>query len=86
MHREDSDRFGLCRDHLQAVSSQEVEHADLPVDAAGQHAEEDKSQRSDLPAAKPAAGFATGRQSVLETAPPGQLPEKVRRNPPSNGF
>lgn len=59
MYREYSHWFGLCRDHFQAVSSQEVEHANLPINAAGQHAKEDESQRSNLPAGKSAAIFAT---------------------------
>lgn len=79
MHREYSDGFGLCRDHFQAVSSQEVEHANLPVHAAGQHAKEDERQRSNLPAGK-SAGV-----SSRDDAHGGQ-PENVRLNLHSNGL
>lgn len=69
MHRQYSDIFSLYRDHFQTVSSQEVEHANLSIRAAGQHAKEDQSQRLNLPVRKPAAGLETW--SVLEKTPQG---------------
>lgn len=59
VHRQYSHILGLHRDHFQTFSSQEVEHADLSIRAAGQHAKEDQSQRFNLPARKPAAALVT---------------------------
>lgn len=70
MHRQQSDVFGLCRDHFQTVSSQEVEHANLSIRAAGQHAKEDEAQRFNLPAGRSAAVLVT--RSVLERTSQGR--------------
>lgn len=70
VHRQYSDIFGLYRDHFQTVSSQEVEHTNLSIRAAGQHAKEDQSQRFNLPARKPAAILVTD-VVILERPPRG---------------
>lgn len=57
MHRQQCAILGLRRDHFQTVASQEVEHANLSIGAAGQHAKEGEAQRFDLPAGKVGGSF-----------------------------
>lgn len=60
--------FGLHGDGLQTFSGQEVEDADLSIRAAGQQAEEEQSQRFNLPARRPAAVLVTDK--VISERPP----------------